>query len=467
MIKILKLMMKGICAMLPMILISIYAWKNPLGFMDQEAPYYLWNKEKTNTAQDKQYGTLILGDSTANAAYVPEILSDDTINLALGGTTPVENYYVLQEWLENNPAPKACYISFVDQHFQMDECFWIRTMYSHRFSLRKNFDILKAAVHYAEPSIISEDYLADFISYELYFPNKYITSLMNAGFNQRYEENVTAQQLDELHGGRFIARGTSEYHPANEIVFNEFYVNPLFDDYYRRMIRLCMENDIQVHIVKLPLPDNKVFTQEYISAFYAYYEGLKESYPGLTVDWFSAYKNDYFADENHMNSHGALQFSNELKERYPNDFDDSYLSSEQVAGINDSIANENKVQQIIKWALGKDYTIVIDDAAGKFASVYEEILEENSIVLHQFDTSQLEDDSVIYYLSGINNGDARFSIQNTEGGSMIELENHQVQLWEKPEFAELNLAVIDHYNNSIICVKSFEYMDEIFQLACK
>ena len=81
-------------------------------FTDQEVPYYLWNREITNTKQDKKYDVLILGDSVANAAYIPEVLSDHVINLALGGTTPVENYYTMQDWLKYNPAPKVCYISF-------------------------------------------------------------------------------------------------------------------------------------------------------------------------------------------------------------------------------------------------------------------------------------------------------------------------------------------------------------------
>ena len=46
---IIKLAIKGICVMLPMIAIYAYTWFNPLGYMDEESPHYLWNKEKVNS----------------------------------------------------------------------------------------------------------------------------------------------------------------------------------------------------------------------------------------------------------------------------------------------------------------------------------------------------------------------------------------------------------------------------------
>ena len=119
--KILGLAMKGICVMLPMILIWVYTWMNPLGFMTDGTPFDLWNKEKTNTKQEKYYEAVFLGDSTANAAYVPEVLSDASINLSLGSITPMEAYYILQDWIEHNEAPKTCYISFLDYHMKDTE----------------------------------------------------------------------------------------------------------------------------------------------------------------------------------------------------------------------------------------------------------------------------------------------------------------------------------------------------------
>ena len=132
--------------MFPMLAIYAYTWFNPLGYMDEESPHYLWNKEKVNSEETCYYDTIILGDSMANAAYMPEVLSDTAINLSLGGMTPVENYYVLQDWLTTHRAPQVCYLSFQDAHMIMEDCFWTRTMYSHRFRREQNLEILRGKV---------------------------------------------------------------------------------------------------------------------------------------------------------------------------------------------------------------------------------------------------------------------------------------------------------------------------------
>lgn len=315
-----KLSTKGIGVILPVIFVYIYTWMNPLGYMDEEAPYYMWNKEQANTRQEKDYRVIILGDSTANASYAPEILSDDTINLSLGGTTPVENYYILDDWLAHNNAPDVCYISFMDHHLYEEDCFWRRIVYSHRFRIGQIVEILKAAKEYNEDSIICENYKTDFISYELRLPNKYITSLMNAGFNQRYAENIEAWKQNDLHRGRYIGRTIQEGDIPDGIVYDEFCVSPLFDDYLKKLINLCEDKDIQVRIVKIPLPGKEKYTQEYTEGFHSYYKAIKKSFPGITVDWFSAYEEDKFVDSSHMNSHGALKFSKELKMLYSEDF---------------------------------------------------------------------------------------------------------------------------------------------------
>lgn len=459
--KIFGLAIKGICVMLPMILIWIYTWMNPLGFMTDGTPFDLWNKEKTNTKQEKYYEAVFLGDSTANAAYVPEILSDASINLSLGSITPMEAYYILQDWLEHNEAPKVCYISFLDYHMKDTAAFWSRTMYTHRFRLDQNLEMLKAILDKGEgTSIETENYVTDFIAYELRLPNKYITSLMNAGFNQRYEENVEARRLSALHGGRYIARGTEEYKTSKTIKFNKFKVHPLFDDYYRRLIEMCMENNVQVRLVKLPLPDNEKFTENYEEEFQAYYEQLKEDYPDITVDWIPTYEQDYFADRNHVNSHGALQFSQEIKARYPDDFT-AELSSTQIEALNDSIADENQVEQIIKWASGKDYTILFQDLSGEFTSLYEELLKSNSYSTKKNKLDQTD----VYCAFGVNDGDEKeISVQEEKDNILVKQKGQDVRKWKKGTEDLLKVMVIDNYNDQVVCEKSFEYVKKAFNM---
>ena len=199
--KLVKLFWKSLCVMFPMLVAIGYFHARPMSYADGEIPYYIWNKDKATTTSDKPYETIILGDSVANAAYAPEILSDRTLNLSLGGTTTVENYYILRDWLEHNKDG---------------------------------------------PGILSEHPVLEYLSYELCLPNKYIAAFTNASFNQRYKGNAEARRLNELHGGRYIGRGTTEYQSDSENVYTEFTVAPLIDVYYRKILALCRENQITV-----------------------------------------------------------------------------------------------------------------------------------------------------------------------------------------------------------------------------
>lgn len=460
-----RLFFKSICVMLPVIVICLYIRKNPLAYMDNETPYYLWNKDQVNTTQEQNYRVIILGDSTANAAYIPEILSNDTINLALGGTTPIENYYTLCDWLENNDPPDICYISFCDFYLQEENCFWTRTIYSHKFRMEQNIEILKAADQYHEPSILTEHYLLDFISYELYLPNKYITSFLNASFNQRYKDNVLAQQLNELHGGRYMTRGVWEYTPSDIIKYENFYVTPLFEEYYRKIIRLCQEKQIDVRIIKLPLPENTFFTDHYEKELYAYYSALKNDFSDLTFEWIPSYDEKYFADDLHANSHGALRFSTELKKSYPEDFDDT-VTLKQVGAINDSIKAENKVEQILKWICGKDYTVILNDERGILESVYQENIQnefgETLPMLNLIHCAASADFGEIYYVSGINETKESFTVYQTEESLVIRMQDTTVMEWKSSPSGALDVIVIDNYNHEIVTMKSFKYIDDVF-----
>lgn len=431
---IVKLMLKCICVMLPLIAVYAYTWINPIGYMDGESPHYLWNKEKANSPEDRYYDTIILGDSMANAAYMPEVLSDSTINLSLGGMTPVENYYVLQDWLATHSAPKVCYISFQDAHLIVEDCFWTRAMYSHRFRPEQNLEILRTAEIFREPTIITDNYQTDFISYELFLPNKYIASIMNSGFNGRYEENMETMRKDELHRGRYIAREAAGFEGGKKGVLEEFYLNPLFEDYYRRLIGLCVENNIQVRIVKLPHSDNISFAEEYKAQVYEFYEKLKLDFPGLTMDWIFTYDRECFIDANHLNSYGALRLSGEIKELYPEDFGDEPLTMEQAEAIDDSLLYVKKGDQLVKWIEGRDYTLFLHDG------------------------------SQIYSISGLNNRNGEREVCQLENGLTVQAEPFAAWEWEEPAVGDLSIVVVDNYNKKMVCQKDFWYEKESYVL---
>lgn len=457
------------CILLPLLLLCLHARFDPMAFADGEAPNYIWNKEKTTTAQEKQYDVIILGDSVANAGYLPAVLSDRCLNLALGGTTPMQNYYTLKEWLAHNPAPKVCYISFMDFHFRTGDTFWTRSIYTHRHPFNEEIEMLASAVRHDEPTVLTDHYLTQFIEFELGLPNRYMTAIVNAHYDRRRETNQAAKDRTDVRGGVYIG-GTKEYAAETEVVYDSFPVRPLFDEYYRKLIELCLDHGIMVRLIKMPLPDNAVFTDNFKKEFYGYYAKLHETFPGITVAWMGVYEKGYFCDAAHMNPHGGLRFSSEIREKYPEDFGEYAVTPEQMDAVNTYISEENDVGELFRWMRDKKYTAIVCDGTGYFPAYYREAVQTGSGGTI-FPTSAVkvenpeEEGGFKGQVLSVPGRDDAAEVPFTFGEGTIEIapENGGAESYPLEE-NRLRIVVIDQVHNTVVFSKSFRWQDGEFVL---
>lgn len=359
---VIKLAAKGFLLLIPLWLIWGYVWKKPLNYMDGEAPYYIWNRTVTNRKQEQEYDVVILGDSLANGAFLPELLSEKTINLSLGGATPAEMYYVLEEYLEHNAVPATCYLSFHDYHLQGEDTFYERTLYTHRFGFEQERDIVERAKELGESSIIkSEDYLQEWLGYYFRFPSRYLPALMSAGLNGRYKSNTEIIERNDLHRGVYISLNVRVNSNLNTENVDHFCVKEIFEEYYRKIIELCQEKGITVRIVKLPESPNIIYSKQYNSEWEKYYGDLKEEFSNIaSVEWIQSYKADLFSDLHHLNMHGAVQLSRQIREMYPQDFGEKSEWSERTKeAIWDYIRLDDNPRSVLEWVDGKNLAAVI------------------------------------------------------------------------------------------------------------
>ena len=342
----------------------------------------------------------------------------------------------------------------MDFHFEEADCYWKRSMYSHQYTCKDSLEMLKTPKKYNDESIMIENAELNWIAYQLYIHNKYITALCNASFNQRYDSNIAAYQLNDLHNGRYIARGWGEYSPTEDIEYNTFYVAPLFDDYYKRTIELCLENNIKVHLVKLPLPETSTFSDQYYEEYYAYYNDLKNSYPDIIIDWWDSYETMFFADEHHINDHGALRFSSELKNKYSDEFTESF-SSKQLDAMNNSVKNEKYLSEMMRWAsVCNEYTLLVYDDSNNFETRYlEDSYQKNLIVSNKI----LEDQEENLYIIGSKESSANFNgISTNEEFIYIAPGDGSSYEWYPYENEGISILVIDNLHKKIVCEKSFQ-----------
>ncbi len=313
---------KCILATVPLLALCLYTALFPFGYMDEEYPS--WKYQKDASLGEASYDTLILGDSTAKAGLIPDLLSDEVINLSMGGSTPIEIYYTLERYLNHHEAPENVLIMFTPYHYSFLDTFWQRTMYFNYLDIGEAFEVLRNANLSSEKAILTDTYLLDSLSYRLRLPNKYLPAMYNSGLIGRYDTNQDIYSAIAANRGQYYfgtADGCSDYnYESNYTALN---LSPMVDLYLRKLLDLCAENNIRVVLEQAPMNTasynrlNSVYVEEYT----AYMDLIANDYPDISIDTVIAhYEDAFFGDASHLNEKGATRFTQEILNDYPDLF---------------------------------------------------------------------------------------------------------------------------------------------------
>lgn len=357
------LAVKCLLVLLPALLIWFYLWKRPLSYVDEESASYICLADFVETESDRYYDVIVLGDSVTNSAFVPEVLSEGTVNLSIGGESPIEQYYTLKKYLNNHDAPKVCYIGFDDYHlYAMQEDVLEKFVtYTDLFSETDIREIYSKAGEADDVEALTDDYKKKLFEDRIRSFKTCLPALLNAGINGRYEVNKETCEDMAIHRGTYTARTVRELSVPKQNEINTFQVGPTFEYYYKRIIELCRDQGIQVRILKYPAAGEN-YSEKYRKEFQEYYDSLKKEYPGITVDWLEGdFDSTDFVDRHHFNNHGSYRISQLIKSMYPEDFAGSEsedASSETILGLDDYISQENAPDYLLKWVEGRDYSVI-------------------------------------------------------------------------------------------------------------
>ncbi|MBQ3801358.1 MAG: hypothetical protein II837_13815, partial [Treponema sp.] len=95
---------------LPVLALKLYIWKYPMRWCNDTGVKFLWARNFVRKKHGAYYRVVTIGDSDTNAAFVPELLGEDVLDLAIHATEPHDDYYVFKEYLAHNEAPEVVYI---------------------------------------------------------------------------------------------------------------------------------------------------------------------------------------------------------------------------------------------------------------------------------------------------------------------------------------------------------------------
>ncbi len=439
--------------MVPMWAMIAFIKLYPLAFTGRDSVIIYWNTNFINTHHKEDYKVLIMGDSVAATCFMPEYLSEDTINLSIAGSSMLDGYYTLKHYLKNNAAPTDIFVTYMDYHLQQDNIFWRASSLVGKYTFEDNkeiYDSIMATDADVSESINMDNFWEEAIQYVIGYPGKYMNAIVQAiEEGDRLEANKKLLKKIDLHSGRYCKMVNDIYDIANSnrVGYGEFFVTDLQDLYYTRFVELCAENDIRLHIVKTPSSYYTAYTEKYEKQIREYYAGLLGGYDNMEFVWYrDEYFVEWFWDNAHMNQHGSYQFTQRLKADYPEIFGNYAATPRQMETINADINIENELSYIFKWIDKSNYTVLLYNNLPpdeKINTLYQVYLHYNDQFLMPTDIPNL------YYvtgdgaaLSGIN-----FAVDDKNINLQVGSDLTSISLASK---YDITAVIIDNSNGTIV-----------------
>ncbi len=322
-----KFFLKFILAILPLIIWCLFTYFCPLAYMDEQYPSWHYVRSVIYDSS-VSYDTVILGDSTAKSSLNPTLLSDSTVSLALGGTTPIEMYYTAKTYLERHTAPKHVIVQFSPFHYSYVDNYDNRTRYFHYLTIPQAYELYQNAAIAQSESIQTENAFVEELSCRLGLPTKYLPALINSRFIGRLSTN--RELLAKCHETRgYDTFGTADGCDALNYETN-YLTMPYEGDavliriYMDKLMALLAEYDLDVYITQSPMScaSMNAIHKEYLSEYNDYLNDVVKGYDNVTLSTeIAEYPNALYGDSQHMNQKGGDVFSLDYKAKFPELFE--------------------------------------------------------------------------------------------------------------------------------------------------
>ena len=288
----------------------------PMYILDEEYATYKQIKDYVNNT-DEYNKVLIFGDSVAKAAVSPTLISNSMYNLAVAGGTPIEQYFIMKDYLEKHDPPQTIVMMyFMGGYTTVDNFFWNRTVYFDSLSVSQFNEIMDTGLF---PNTFSSR--IKFFQYKTAMPHKYYAAIKNGIFQKRKEFNERVYNDTTETKGQHYFGLEQAFAPNNVSINNQEEFKPLevIDYYLNKCIELCSENNIQVIIEQHPinLSTYNNMKEKFKDDYLDYMSRLQIKYPSVIINKeFVIKPDDWFGDFSHLNPNGTSNYTRELNEKY-------------------------------------------------------------------------------------------------------------------------------------------------------
>lgn len=272
----------------------------------------------------------MLGDSVAKCSWQPQLLSADTYNYALGGTSVFEEYCYLAQYLDHHEAPEYVIYTSVPSQLIGAGTLWTRSIYFHRLDAGQFAHLLRTVASHGEVERVlgkaADVALWDELCYLTFSPLKYRDAFLR-GLEGDERLKLNEERFNEVRANRgwcLFGRKSETPDPNTAITRAEsFSPSPCARDYLEAIVGLCEQHDI-TFIFQSPWVNDATraaINPDFERAWQDYFSALKARHPDIVIHAaFEGHPSDCFGDVAHLNAHGSREFCAEMRARYPEAF---------------------------------------------------------------------------------------------------------------------------------------------------
>lgn len=280
-----------------------------------------------------QIDVIAIGNSQMYTGFIPERFPH-SYNLSIPGTMIIDQYYLLEKYLENNPAPKLIIHGLFPQndyfHYYSFWNFHVRYgaySYQHAYDLLKNSLAVNEYLFSLEqesPAKETFKFLVNFLSYKFHLPhvnqdilqNIFLNKPMVFNFHESFERNHQQRGYFPFSSrGRLEKYFTRVLKETQERKGDQFEISPIIKIYLDKMIELTKKHQIQYVVLFMPLSEEiKTSTGENtIKGAVEFYQNYLSQYPHTSYLTLSDLPDVHFADNMHYTPMGAAIITDQLK----------------------------------------------------------------------------------------------------------------------------------------------------------
>ena len=284
----------------------MFALKTPMVYESREYPMWKFVKERINSNSNIYVKALIIGDSRAKAGFEPNLASFNSLNLAIGGSTAIEGYYTLLNYIKNNPVPENVVLSYSPYYLTNNSYYWERTVKYKYLSDDQYTDIFNNSKIFSERGIGDID-----ISWKYsYLTSMYISSIFNGIIENRWISNYTIyENLKNSIGHAYfgVQNGSDSFN--DEVKRGDNFVpSELIYFYIIKLANLAKKHGIKLHWYTMPFNNSSCskIPSDYISKYDTYIDSVSSKAGINVIKKSHCLDNKFFGDGSHLFSGSSI-----------------------------------------------------------------------------------------------------------------------------------------------------------------